>query len=58
MIAAYGLSGDKNEDFKIVQPFHLDNWFHIVGPIDFNKGVLYYCSHCIHAWPPGVVARR
>ena len=41
MIAAYGLSGTKNEDFNIVQPFHLDNWFHIVGPIDFNKGVLY-----------------
>jgi F-type H+-transporting ATPase subunit a len=41
MIAFFGLSGTKNEDFNIVQPFHLDRWFKIVGPIDFNKGVLY-----------------
>jgi F-type H+-transporting ATPase subunit a len=41
LIAAYGLSGEKNEEFNIVQPFHLDNWFTIVGPIEFNKGVLY-----------------
>ena len=41
LLAAYGLSGEKNEEFNIVQPFHLDNWFTIAGPIEFNKGVLY-----------------
>jgi F-type H+-transporting ATPase subunit a len=41
LLSAYGLSGTKNEDFNIVQPFHLDRWFKIVGPVDFNKGVLY-----------------
>jgi len=41
IIAAWGLSGTKNEEFNIVQPFHLDKWFGIVGPIEFNKGVLY-----------------
>ena len=41
LLAAYGLSGTKNEDFNIVQPFHLDRWFKIVGPVEFNKGVLY-----------------
>jgi F-type H+-transporting ATPase subunit a len=41
IIAAWGLSGTKNEEFNIVQPFHLDRWFKIVGPIEFNKGVLY-----------------
>ncbi|HEY3604290.1 MAG TPA: F0F1 ATP synthase subunit A, partial [Sporichthyaceae bacterium] len=41
LLAAYGLSGTKNEDFNIVQPFHLDRWFKNVGPVEFNKGVLY-----------------
>ena len=39
--AAFGLKGHKNEDFNIVEPFHLDNWAHLFGPIDINKGVLY-----------------
>jgi len=38
---AFGLKGHKNEDFNIVEPFHLDNWKHLFGPIDLNKGVLY-----------------
>jgi F-type H+-transporting ATPase subunit a len=41
ILATWGLSGTKNEDFNIVQPFHLDRWFKIVGPVEFNKGVLY-----------------
>ncbi|HEY2831179.1 MAG TPA: F0F1 ATP synthase subunit A [Sporichthyaceae bacterium] len=41
IIATWGLSGTKNEEFNIVQPFHLDRWFKIVGPVEFNKGVLY-----------------
>jgi len=39
--AAFGFHGHKNEEFNIVQPFHLDRWFKIAGPVDFNKGVLY-----------------
>jgi F-type H+-transporting ATPase subunit a len=39
--AAFGFHGHKNEEFNIVSPFHLDTWFKIAGPIDFNKGVLY-----------------
>jgi F-type H+-transporting ATPase subunit a len=39
--AAFGFHGQKNENFNIVSPFHLDTWFKIAGPIDFNKGVLY-----------------
>lgn len=37
----FGLSGQKNEEFNIVAPFQLDTWVHLVGPLDFNKGVLY-----------------
>lgn len=39
--AGFGLHGHKNEEFNIVQPFHIDNWKHLVGPLDLNKGVLY-----------------
>ena len=34
-------TGEKNTEFNIVEPFHLDTWFEIAGPIEFNKGVLY-----------------
>jgi F-type H+-transporting ATPase subunit a len=33
--------GEKDEHFNIVEPFHLDTWFEIAGPLKFNKGVLY-----------------
>jgi F-type H+-transporting ATPase subunit a len=37
----FGLESHKNEHYSIVSPFKLDTWFHLVGPLDFNKGVLY-----------------
>jgi F-type H+-transporting ATPase subunit a len=37
----YGIKGHKNESFKVIDTFHLETWVHIVGPINFNKGVLY-----------------
>jgi len=39
--AGFGIKGHKNESFKVIDAFHLETWFHIVGPLDFNKGVLY-----------------
>jgi F-type H+-transporting ATPase subunit a len=36
----YGVRGHKNEAFNVIDSFHLDTWFS-VGPVDFNKGVLY-----------------
>lgn len=41
IIGAYGLSGEKNEEFSIVEPFHVTTWIALPGPLDFNKGVLY-----------------
>ncbi len=38
---AFGIKGHKNETFKVIDSFHLETWFHIAGPLDFNKGVLY-----------------
>ena len=38
---AFGVKGHKNESFKVIDAFHLETWFHIFGPLDFNKGVLY-----------------
>ncbi len=38
---AFGVKGHKNENFKVIDAFHLESWFHIAGPFDFNKGVLY-----------------
>jgi F-type H+-transporting ATPase subunit a len=38
---AFGIKGHKNETFKVIDSFHLESWFHIAGPLDFNKGVLY-----------------
>ncbi len=40
-VVAFGIKGHKNESFKVIDAFHLETWFHIAGPIDFNKGVLY-----------------
>jgi F-type H+-transporting ATPase subunit a len=39
-IAAYGIKGHKNETFNVIDSFHLLTWFS-VGPIAFNKGVMY-----------------
>jgi len=41
IVGAYGLSGEKNESFSIVEPFHVTPWIELPGPMDFNKGVLY-----------------
>jgi F-type H+-transporting ATPase subunit a len=38
--AIYGVKGHKNEAFNVIDSFHLETWFS-VGPIAFNKGVLY-----------------
>jgi F-type H+-transporting ATPase subunit a len=40
-VVAFGIKGHKNESFKVIDAFHLETWFHIAGPLDFNKGVLY-----------------
>jgi F-type H+-transporting ATPase subunit a len=37
----FGVKGHKNESFKVIDAFHLETWFHIVGPLNFDKGVLY-----------------
>jgi F-type H+-transporting ATPase subunit a len=37
----FGIHGHKNESFKVIDAFHLEAWFHIAGPIQFDKGVLY-----------------
>jgi len=36
----FGVKGHKNNSFNVIDAFHLDTWFSI-GPINFNKGVLY-----------------
>jgi F-type H+-transporting ATPase subunit a len=38
---AFGIKGHKNESFKVIDAFHLESWFHIAGPLNFDKGVLY-----------------
>jgi F-type H+-transporting ATPase subunit a len=38
---AFGVKGHKNESFKVIDAFHLETWFHIAGPLNFDKGVLY-----------------
>jgi F-type H+-transporting ATPase subunit a len=38
---AFGVKGHKNESFKVIDAFHLETWFHIAGPLNFAKGVLY-----------------
>lgn len=41
ILIAFGPHGHKNNTFNIVAPYHLVTWVHLVGPISFNKGVLY-----------------
>ncbi len=40
-VVAFGIKGHKNESFKVIDAFHLETWFHIAGPLNFDKGVLY-----------------
>jgi F-type H+-transporting ATPase subunit a len=37
----FGIHGHKNESFKVIDSFHLESWFKIAGPLQFDKGVLY-----------------
>jgi F-type H+-transporting ATPase subunit a len=39
-VAIFGIKGHKNEAFSVIDSFHLETWFK-VGPVAFNKGVLY-----------------
>ncbi|HTR72771.1 MAG TPA: F0F1 ATP synthase subunit A, partial [Solirubrobacteraceae bacterium] len=38
---AFGVKSHRNENFDVVGSFHLESWFHIGGPLNFDKGVLY-----------------
>ncbi len=38
---AFGVKSHRNESFDVVGAFHLESWFHIAGPLNFDKGVLY-----------------
>jgi F-type H+-transporting ATPase subunit a len=38
---AFGVKSHRNESFDVVGSFHLESWFHIGGPLNFDKGVLY-----------------
>ncbi len=40
-VVGFGIKGHKNESFKVIDAFHLETWFHIAGPLNFDKGVLY-----------------
>lgn len=40
LVGVYGIKGHKNEAFNVIDSFHLLTWFSI-GPIAFNKGVMY-----------------
>ncbi len=37
----FGVKSHRNESFDVVGAFHLESWFHIAGPLNFDKGVLY-----------------
>jgi F-type H+-transporting ATPase subunit a len=37
----FGIHEHKNNTFNIVSPYHVTTWFHLVGPLNLNKGVLY-----------------
>ncbi|MGA2165724.1 MAG: F0F1 ATP synthase subunit A [Solirubrobacteraceae bacterium] len=37
----FGVKAHRNESFDVVGSFHLESWFHIFGPLNFDKGVLY-----------------
>ncbi|HEV3323829.1 MAG TPA: F0F1 ATP synthase subunit A [Solirubrobacteraceae bacterium] len=38
---AFGVKAHRNESFDVVGSFHLETWFHVFGPLNFDKGVLY-----------------
>jgi F-type H+-transporting ATPase subunit a len=40
-VVGFGIHGHKNENFKVIDSFHLETWFKIAGPLQFDKGVLY-----------------
>jgi F-type H+-transporting ATPase subunit a len=40
-VAVFGIHGHKNEDFKVIESFHLESWLHLAGPLQFDKGVLF-----------------
>jgi len=40
-VVAFGVHGHKNEQFKVIDSFHLESWLKIAGPIQLDKGVLY-----------------
>jgi len=37
----YGVKGHKNEQFSIIDAYHLESWAHLFGPVNFDKGALY-----------------
>jgi F-type H+-transporting ATPase subunit a len=37
----FGVKAHRNESFDVVGSFHIETWFHIFGPLNFDKGVLY-----------------
>jgi F-type H+-transporting ATPase subunit a len=37
----FGIHEHQNNQFNIVSPYHVTTWYHLVGPLDINKGVLY-----------------
>ena len=37
----FGIHTHRNNSFNIVSPYHLTTWWHLVGPLNLNKGVLY-----------------
>jgi F-type H+-transporting ATPase subunit a len=56
--AVFVESGGKNEEFKPQNEFRLDTWFSI-GPLDFNKAVLYLIlAGFLTIWTMVYVARR
>jgi F-type H+-transporting ATPase subunit a len=39
-VLIFGIKAHKNEAFSVIDSFHLETWFK-VGPVAFNKGVMY-----------------
>jgi F-type H+-transporting ATPase subunit a len=37
----FGIHTHKNNTYNIVSPYQLVTWVHLIGPLNFNKGVLY-----------------
>ncbi len=55
----FGIHGHKNESFKVIDSFHLESWFKIAGPLQFDKGVLYLLlATIITIWIMVYVARH